>query len=58
MTLRPATDNTGVVFRRVDLDPAVDILAAADSVGDTMLGTSLVNGDTKVSTPRFLRLSI
>lgn len=54
MTLRPATDNTGIVFRRVDLEPAVDIPAAADSVGDTMLGTSLVNGDTKVSTVEHL----
>jgi len=54
MTLRPATDNTGIVFRRVDLAPAVDIPAAADSVGDTMLGTSLVHGDTKVSTVEHL----
>ena len=27
MTLRPAADNTGIVFRRVDLDPPVDVPA-------------------------------
>ena len=54
MTLRPATDNTGIIFRRVDLEPVVDIPAAAALVGDTMLGTSLVKGDTKVSTVEHL----
>ena len=33
MTLRPAADNTGIVFRRVDLDPAVDVPADALIVG-------------------------
>ena len=45
MTLRPAPPNTGIVFRRVDLDEPVDIEARAENVGDTMLGTTLVNGD-------------
>ena len=54
MTLRPATDNTGIIFRRVDLEPVVDIPAAAALVGDTMLGTSLVKAGTKVSTVEHL----
>ena len=29
LTLRPAPINSGVVFRRVDLDPVVEIPAAA-----------------------------
>ena len=58
MTLRPATDNTGIIFRRVDLEPVVDIPAAAALVGDTMLGTSLVKGDTKVSTVEHLLASL
>ena len=29
MTLRPAAVNTGIVFRRVDLEPAVDVPAFA-----------------------------
>jgi UDP-3-O-[3-hydroxymyristoyl] N-acetylglucosamine deacetylase len=50
MTLRPAADNTGIVFRRVDLDPPVDVRADAHLVGETMLGTTLVQGDVKVAT--------
>ena len=54
MTIRPAAENTGIVFRRLDLEPPVDLLADADSVGDTMLGTSLVKGDTSVATVEHL----
>ena len=54
MTLRPAAPNTGIVFRRVDLAEPVDIEARAENVGDTMLGTTLVNGDVKVSTVEHL----
>ena len=54
MTLRPAAPNTGIVFRRVDLAEPVDIQARAEHVGDTMLGTTLVNGDVKVSTVEHL----
>ncbi|MFQ3197536.1 MAG: UDP-3-O-[3-hydroxymyristoyl] N-acetylglucosamine deacetylase [Paraglaciecola sp.] len=45
MTLRPAPANTGIVFRRVDLEPYADIPARADAVGDTMLCTCLSNAD-------------
>ncbi|MEI8297960.1 MAG: UDP-3-O-acyl-N-acetylglucosamine deacetylase [Pseudomonadota bacterium] len=54
MTLRPAAPNTGIVFRRIDLAEPVDIEARAENVGDTMLGTTLVNGDVKVSTVEHL----
>ncbi|MGH8495321.1 MAG: UDP-3-O-acyl-N-acetylglucosamine deacetylase [Gammaproteobacteria bacterium] len=54
MTLRPAPVNTGVIFRRVDLDEPVDIPATAENVGDTMLGTTLVRGDARVSTVEHL----
>lgn len=54
MTLRPAPVNTGVVFRRVDLEQPVDIPAAAENVGDTMLGTTLVHGGARVSTVEHL----
>ena len=54
MTLRPAADNTGIVFRRVDLDPPVDIPADATIVGETMLGTTLIQGETKVATVEHL----
>ncbi|MDH3509630.1 MAG: UDP-3-O-acyl-N-acetylglucosamine deacetylase [Gammaproteobacteria bacterium] len=54
MTIRPAAENTGIVFRRLDLEPPVDVLADADGVGDTTLGTSLVQGDTTVATVEHL----
>lgn len=45
MTLRPAPANTGIVFRRVDLEPYADIPARANAVGDTMLCTCISNED-------------
>jgi UDP-3-O-[3-hydroxymyristoyl] N-acetylglucosamine deacetylase len=54
MTLRPAPPNTGIVFRRVDLAVPVDIEARAENVGDTTLGTTLVNGEARVSTVEHL----
>lgn len=54
MTLRPAPVNTGIVFRRVDLEPVVEIPARAENVGDTLLSTNLVKGDVRVSTVEHL----
>jgi UDP-3-O-[3-hydroxymyristoyl] N-acetylglucosamine deacetylase len=54
MTLRPAPVNTGIVFRRTDLPEPVDIPADAHLVGETTLGTSLVQGDVKVCTVEHL----
>jgi len=45
MTLRPAPANTGIVFRRIDLEPHVDIHSRANAVGNTMLCTCLNNDD-------------
>jgi UDP-3-O-[3-hydroxymyristoyl] N-acetylglucosamine deacetylase len=41
MTLRPAAPNTGIVFRRVDLDPVVELPASALGVGDTRMCSCL-----------------
>ncbi|HXE77966.1 MAG TPA: UDP-3-O-acyl-N-acetylglucosamine deacetylase [Rhodanobacter sp.] len=54
MTLRPAAPNTGIVFRRTDLEPPVDIYARQDNVGDTRLSTTLVNGEARVATVEHL----
>ena len=54
MTLRPAAENSGITFRRVDLDEPVDIPADPRCVGETMLGTTLVKGDVKVATVEHL----
>jgi len=54
MTLRPAAENSGITFRRVDLDQPVDIPADPRLVGETMLGTTLVKDDVKVATVEHL----
>ena len=54
MTLRPAVENSGITFRRVDLDEPVDIKADANLVGETMLGTTLVKDGVKVATVEHL----
>lgn len=54
MTLRPAPENAGIVFRRVDLDQPVDIPADPELVGETMLGTTLVKDGIKVATVEHL----
>ncbi len=54
LTLSPAAVNTGIVFRRVDLNPIVEIPARAENVGDTTLSTSLGTGNERVSTVEHL----
>lgn len=54
MTLRPAAVDTGIVFRRTDLDPVVEIPARADLVTETMLCTGLSRGAAKVMTVEHL----
>tara|TARA_R110001583_G_scaffold1582_1_gene12282 strand:+ start:1774 stop:2673 length:900 start_codon:yes stop_codon:yes gene_type:complete len=50
LSLRPAPENTGIVFRRMDLDPPVEIQAWAEQVGDTTMSTNLVMGTARVAT--------
>lgn len=54
MTLRPAAPNTGIVFRRIDLNPVVDLPASALIVGDTRMCSCLecdsVHGKVRVGT--------
>ena len=54
LTLRPAPTNTGIIFRRVDLDPAVEIPAKPKYVGDTSLSTTLVKNKVRISTVEHL----
>ena len=50
LTMRPAPPDTGIVFRRVDLDPPVDLPADPMIIGDTRLASTLQVGTAKVST--------
>lgn len=54
LTLRPAPVNTGIIFRRTDLDPIVEIPASYEYVSETMLCTSLQRGDVKIATVEHL----
>lgn len=54
LTLRPAPVNTGIVFRRTDLDPVVEIPASYDHVSETMLCTSLQHSGVKIATVEHL----
>jgi len=54
MTLGPAPVNSGIVFRRTDLDPHVDVRADGMYVGETTLGTTLVKDGVRVATVEHL----
>ena len=54
LTLEPAPADTGIVFRRVDLDPVVSIVARPENVSDTRLSTSLEKQGVKISTVEHL----
>lgn len=54
VTLRPAPAHSGIVFRRVDVTPAVEIPARAENVGDTRLSTSLARGEVRIATVEHL----
>src|SRR5487761_2742375 len=58
MTLRPAAVDTGIVFRRVDLDQPVEIRSCCENVGDTRLSTTLVKGDVRIATIEHLLSAI
>jgi UDP-3-O-[3-hydroxymyristoyl] N-acetylglucosamine deacetylase len=59
LTLRPAPDNTGIMFRRVDLKPIVDFKVTPEMVGDTVMCTCLINKQgVRLSTTEHLMAAI
>ena len=54
LELRPAPADNGIVFRRTDLTPPVDIRADARAVGDTRLASCLSSGGATISTVEHL----
>jgi len=54
MTLRPATTNSGIIFRRIDLDIPVEIPARCEYVGEARLSTTLIKDNTQISTVEHL----
>ena len=54
LTLRPAAVNTGIVFRRIDLEPVVDVKAILDNVSSTRMSTTLERDGVRISTVEHL----
>jgi UDP-3-O-[3-hydroxymyristoyl] N-acetylglucosamine deacetylase len=54
LTLRPATSDTGIVFRRTDLPEPVEIRACPENVSDTRLSTTIESNGARVSTVEHL----
>ncbi len=54
LTLRPAAPNTGVVFRRMDLDGESEVPARYDFIVDTLRGTTLGSGRATAATVEHL----
>lgn len=54
LTLRPAPADTGIVFRRVDLEDPVEIRACPQNVSDTRLSTTIESNGVRVSTVEHL----
>ena len=54
LTLRPAAPDSGIIFRRVDLDEPVEIPATPENVGDTTLSTTLIKDGVRISTVEHL----
>lgn len=50
LALRPAPIDSGIVFRRTDLEPPVEVPAQALLVRETMMSSNLVLGDVRVGT--------
>jgi UDP-3-O-[3-hydroxymyristoyl] N-acetylglucosamine deacetylase len=49
LTIRPAPVDTGIVFRRIDLDPVVGIKAVPKRGDDAMVSTTIQSNSTSVS---------
>ena len=50
LTLRPAPIDTGIVFRRVDLEEPVDVQACPQNVTDTRFSTTIEKDGVRIST--------
>lgn len=57
-TMQPAKAESGIRFRRIDIEPAVEIPALADLVGGTDHGTTLAVRDVSISTIEHLMAAL
>ena len=54
MSLRPASQNSGIRFRRMDTDPVKEVHAISENVTDTNLGTTISQNETSIMTVEHL----
>jgi UDP-3-O-[3-hydroxymyristoyl] N-acetylglucosamine deacetylase len=50
LVLRPAAADTGVVFRRIDLDPPIEIGLSPEAVVDTRMATTIGRDGVRIAT--------
>ncbi|MFI3268951.1 MAG: bifunctional UDP-3-O-[3-hydroxymyristoyl] N-acetylglucosamine deacetylase/3-hydroxyacyl-ACP dehydratase [Rikenellaceae bacterium] len=50
MTVQPAAVNTGIIFRRIDIEGAPEVPALSDYVTDTSRGTTIESNGVRIST--------
>ena len=58
VTLKPAEENTGILFKRIDIDNSIEIPADCDLVVDVRRGTTLEMNKIKISTVEHLMAAI
>jgi UDP-3-O-[3-hydroxymyristoyl] N-acetylglucosamine deacetylase len=59
LTLRPAAENTGIVFLRTDLTPVAEFKSTPELVGDTQMCTCLINdAGQRLSTTEHLMAAV
>jgi UDP-3-O-[3-hydroxymyristoyl] N-acetylglucosamine deacetylase len=58
MTIRPADAGTGIIFHRIDMNPAVSIEAEACNVVNTRLSTTIGKSNASVSTIEHLMAAL
>lgn len=54
LTLKPSEIDSGIVFRRTDCNPIMEIRARSENVGETTLSTTLVKEGVRISTVEHL----
>ena len=54
MTIRPASVDKGICFRRLDINPIQEIQASAHNVSDTTMGTTITQNNASIMTVEHL----
>jgi len=54
MTIRPASEDKGICFRRLDINPIQEIQASAHNVSETTMGTTITQNNASIMTVEHL----